>query len=432
LDTGLSRIIATKEGTNSSDNYLYGSRGELLSKSDGTTTRHYLSDHQNSIIGEIDDNGSWLGSRAYSPYGVKMVDTISDLPFGFNGEYTSDHNVQYLRARSYLTNLAMFAQIDAFKGDMGSPNSQQRFSYGEGNPISNSDPTGNQVERAPIPPLEGFRPITPEDLGEKRGRGFPNIQIPWFQDNRDELGPLLESGRRERASVAGHGFFYPTPDIAECNTVEMNNEFQRMSILRTVPKKFAEFLNAFTCGSKLFGDPDEYFTVPDDTTLVFGVPPMGMLSDEQLGPVFDRCEDDILNYRTLVIHANTPAPNILVKPPVGLTINRDGPWPVYTTDVEDGVRLSDLIEQNNLAGKIICVSACQEATGAEGSGFIYPQTFGAFNTRLDTPAGSPVALCENEECERSFREVACRYGYCELDEDGNVDRGQWNYPEFGN
>jgi hypothetical protein len=151
-----------------------------------------------------------------------------------------------------------------------------------------------------------------------------------------------------------------------------------------------------------------------------------------LGPVFDRCEDDILNYRTLVIHANTPAPNILVKPPVGLTINRDGPWPVYTTDVEDGVRLSDLIEQNNLAGKIICVSACQEATGAEGSGFIYPQTFGAFNTRLDTPAGSPVALCENEECERSFREVACRYGYCELDEDGNVDRGQWNYPEFGN
>jgi RHS repeat-associated protein len=83
--------------------------------------------------------GSAVGSRAYTPYGASAGTTGSATsPFGFAGEYTDTATgFQYLRARYYDPATGSFLTRDPLENITGAP-----YSYANGDPMINTDPTG--------------------------------------------------------------------------------------------------------------------------------------------------------------------------------------------------------------------------------------------------------------------------------------------------
>ena len=61
----------------------------------------------------------------------------------FTGEqYDSSLDQYYLRARYYDPGAGRFTQMDTYQGRMGEPVTLHKYLYGNGNPVSNIDPTG--------------------------------------------------------------------------------------------------------------------------------------------------------------------------------------------------------------------------------------------------------------------------------------------------
>ena len=116
---------------------------QVLSVDDhyGGTTTNYV--YGTARLGfEYDGKGN-VADFDYDPFGVTATD--EELPFfGYNGEeYNPVTGLVYLRYRYYSPELGAFIAEDNYLGDDENVNSQNRYSYCEGDPINFADPTGH-------------------------------------------------------------------------------------------------------------------------------------------------------------------------------------------------------------------------------------------------------------------------------------------------
>lgn len=149
--TGFARVISTHDDNNDVSHFLGTGSGEILAQNRNNQLRYFVSDHQNSIIGALSEEGAWQGARRYSPYGEIETNAIANMPLGYTGERHNADGSIYLRARHYNPQMGMFMQRDSYEGNADSPNSLQRFAYVQGNPLNYTDPSGN----VPIPLVAG-------------------------------------------------------------------------------------------------------------------------------------------------------------------------------------------------------------------------------------------------------------------------------------
>ncbi len=101
----------------------------------GKTFLH--ADRLGSIIATANNNGAITGQAKYSPYGV----TAGSIPtiFGYTGhQYDAEIGLYYARARTYMPLLGRFMQVDP----VGYKQSLNLYTYGLGNPIAHTDPSG--------------------------------------------------------------------------------------------------------------------------------------------------------------------------------------------------------------------------------------------------------------------------------------------------
>lgn len=86
-------------------------------------------------------------ATTYGPYG-NVFHTVGEAGtvYGFTGEETDTTGLIYLRARYYNPALRTFMSRDPFSGYMERPQSQNGYSYVEGNPVNYIDPTGELAE----------------------------------------------------------------------------------------------------------------------------------------------------------------------------------------------------------------------------------------------------------------------------------------------
>ena len=69
----------------------------------------------------------------------------NDIIFGYNGEeYTEATGLQYLRARHYDPQTGTFTSQDTYSGSLQNPNSQNRYTYAENDPVNGNDPGGDK------------------------------------------------------------------------------------------------------------------------------------------------------------------------------------------------------------------------------------------------------------------------------------------------
>ncbi len=86
-----------------------------------------------------------LAEQRYLPFGAVRTDVgaISQTDFGYTGQRNSDFGLMDYHARWYAPSLGKFTQPDTIVPNPGNPQSWNRYSYVNNNPINNIDPTGH-------------------------------------------------------------------------------------------------------------------------------------------------------------------------------------------------------------------------------------------------------------------------------------------------
>jgi RHS repeat-associated protein len=125
----------------SSNAYLYGNGVapiEQVSLSTGGIT-YLVTDSLGSVRGAVSSTGAVLGTASYDAWGNPQTagGLTATTPFGFAGGYTDPTGLIYLTSRYYDPSTGQFLSVDP---DIRS--TLQAYAYTEGNPVSQTDPTG--------------------------------------------------------------------------------------------------------------------------------------------------------------------------------------------------------------------------------------------------------------------------------------------------
>ncbi len=114
---------------------------------DGSGLHWLLADHLGSTTVVADAGGAAEGALRYSPFGVTLYEEgAAATDRRFTGQRWQDTNGLYdYRARWYDPALGRFISADTLVPEPGDPQSLNRFSYVNNNPLRYTDPTGHYL-----------------------------------------------------------------------------------------------------------------------------------------------------------------------------------------------------------------------------------------------------------------------------------------------
>ena len=158
-----SKVIAEYDNgaapANPSREYIY-SGGTLLAKVDSTGTYYYHQDHlSNRVV--TDASGNVLAELGHFPFGESWYNGSGDKLMFTTYERDAETGNDYAQARSYANRIARFSSLDPLGGDIGEPQSLNRYSYVRSMPVMVTDPTGMKL----CPPAASI----PDDENRKDG-----------------------------------------------------------------------------------------------------------------------------------------------------------------------------------------------------------------------------------------------------------------------
>lgn len=120
-----------------------------IGESNSQATTFYLEDGLGSVVGITDASGSLKGITEYDAFGAPRTAPSLPASFGFTGEqFDTETGLLFLRARYYDPKIGRFISADPFPPFALDPQSLNRYSYVENNPINSVDPLGLE----PCPP----------------------------------------------------------------------------------------------------------------------------------------------------------------------------------------------------------------------------------------------------------------------------------------
>lgn len=112
---------------------------EPLTRTNETTTRHYLKDALGSVIGLTDDTGALTTSYAYDAFGNVTTGEASDNPFQFTGRENDGTGLYHYRLRNYSPEMQRFISEDPIRLAGGGINF---YSMTGNDPVNRIDPLG--------------------------------------------------------------------------------------------------------------------------------------------------------------------------------------------------------------------------------------------------------------------------------------------------
>jgi RHS repeat-associated protein len=106
-------------------------------------------DHLGSVSAILDGSGNLLSEQRYMPFGEirQEIGTISQTDFGYTGQRSiSMLSIMDYIARNYDPAIGRFLQPDTIIPSPANPQSWNRFSYANNNPLRFTDPAGHYGE----------------------------------------------------------------------------------------------------------------------------------------------------------------------------------------------------------------------------------------------------------------------------------------------
>jgi RHS repeat-associated protein len=123
--------------------YLHtpGGVGELISDSDGTSTRQVYTDGQGST--RLTTDGTTTHSWSFDAFGNLQAGSSAPVTHLYTGErYDPDTGLIYLRARNYDPKTGRFISMDEHPGSQRIPLTLNKYLYGNADPVNHVDPSG--------------------------------------------------------------------------------------------------------------------------------------------------------------------------------------------------------------------------------------------------------------------------------------------------
>ena len=109
------------------------------------TVEYYHVDHLGSTRLKTAANGSAIYESNYEPFGPSSGET-GDEDYRYTGKQEDTTGLYYYGARYYDPDTGRFTTRDTFPGYRRNPQSLNKYSYCQNNPLKYNDPTGNIVD----------------------------------------------------------------------------------------------------------------------------------------------------------------------------------------------------------------------------------------------------------------------------------------------
>ncbi|WP_435212544.1 DNRLRE domain-containing protein [Streptomyces sp. bgisy034] len=190
--------------------------GEALSSAgtDGTNASVLLSDPlHDDVTGAIDAATGELGaSTSYSPFGEVTASSGTAGPLGYQGEYTDPDTGQVnMHARWYDPATGGFSSRDSWTLDPAPSINANRYGYGGGDPLTNTDPSGHcfwdacvlEVTAAAIVAVAvGAAAKTAIDSWDTSSWSMPDWDWSWGGSSSSSSGYSLSGGLSNAAKAS--------------------------------------------------------------------------------------------------------------------------------------------------------------------------------------------------------------------------------------
>jgi RHS repeat-associated protein len=166
--------------------YLHtpGGVGELISDSDGTSTRQVYTDGQGST--RLTTDGTTTHSWSFDAFGNLQAGSSAPVTHLYTGErYDPDTGLIYLRARDYDPKTGRFISMDEHPGSQRIPLTLNKYLYGNADPVNHVDPSGYFTMGGVMSGIGGLASIS------IRAIGFYSKFIDPFVENFDSEVPTL-------------------------------------------------------------------------------------------------------------------------------------------------------------------------------------------------------------------------------------------------
>ena len=141
---GYGQVIKELDSTNTTTvDYLYGD--DLIRQTRAANNSYYLYDGLGSTRALTDSAGAITDTYDFSAYG-SLIDGTGNTKnkYLFAGEqFDVNLDNYYLRARYYDPGVGRFTSMDTWAGRSRNPISLNKYLYGNANPVSHTDPSGN-------------------------------------------------------------------------------------------------------------------------------------------------------------------------------------------------------------------------------------------------------------------------------------------------
>ena len=165
------------EGGATENTAYYFANGQLIGKKDKDGVRTYVhADHLGSTRLITNSSGSTVETTAYDPWG-KVKNGGTKSKFLYTGQEKDDETgLHYYNARYYDSEIRRFIQPDDLVQNAFDPQSLNRYSYVQNNPLRYVDPTGhvvtcsasgcyssftvlNSQPKKPAAPVSSYKPV---------------------------------------------------------------------------------------------------------------------------------------------------------------------------------------------------------------------------------------------------------------------------------
>ena len=126
---------------------VYTIGADLISQERDGKVSVYLYDGHGSIVGLANESGIVTDTYSYDAFGNLLKSTGSTKNcYRYCGEqFDETTGLYYLRARYMDTSTGRFISQDTYQGDINDPVSLHKYLYANANPVTYSDPSGNNA-----------------------------------------------------------------------------------------------------------------------------------------------------------------------------------------------------------------------------------------------------------------------------------------------
>ena len=124
--------------------YIY-SGSALVARIDSSGTKYYHQDHlSNRLV--TDSSGNTVAQMGHYPFGESWYNASNDKLVFASYERDSESGNDYAKARFYISRLGRFSSPDKIAGDLGDPQSLNRYAYVRNSPVNFTDSTGKDPD----------------------------------------------------------------------------------------------------------------------------------------------------------------------------------------------------------------------------------------------------------------------------------------------